>query len=155
MSFGAIWPIRICLKGRKTGTRASGESQTVDVQGQTHKKSKKDKCDYKTYGELCVYGLGALVAIGYGVGEKEGGLPENLQEWLTYQQKLTEQSNMDLVMLLDSAELIARGLPAKKLPAWWASGCVTENSPFSPDSEITACQGRVKAKSSILRPKTL
>lgn len=72
-------------------------------------------------------------------GEKEGGLPENLQEWLTYQQKLTEQSNMDLVMLLDSAELIARGLPAKKLPAWWHSGCVTENSPFSPDSEITAC----------------
>ena len=66
-------------------------------------------------------------------------LPENVQEWLTYQQELRQHPNTDFVMMVDSAELIARGLPAKKLPAWWPSGCVTENSPFSPDSEITAC----------------
>jgi hypothetical protein len=36
-------------------------------------------------------------------GEKEGGLPENLQEWLTYQQKLTEQSNTNCIYLMRSA----------------------------------------------------
>jgi hypothetical protein len=42
MPFRSIWPIRICLEGRKTSRRASGESQTVDIQGQTDKESKKD-----------------------------------------------------------------------------------------------------------------
>lgn len=45
-------------------------------------------------------------------------LPENIEDWLTYKKEIRKYPNTQLVLLLDSKELLERGLPAVKLPRW-------------------------------------
>ena len=42
--------------------------------------------------------------------ELEKQLPENVTEWLTYQEKIKKQPDTDLVLLISTEELYARGL---------------------------------------------
>jgi hypothetical protein len=42
--------------------------------------------------------------------ELEKELPENATDWLTYQEKVKKQPDIDFVMLLSTEELYARGL---------------------------------------------
>jgi hypothetical protein len=64
MPFRAVWQLGVCLKGRKSNRKASGESQAVDLERQTYKKSQKDKCNFGTDRNISQRsGLGEFIEI--------------------------------------------------------------------------------------------